>query len=102
MILHTNSVAISSTGVLSTNNSNIFLLFVRHKSWYNVVSLGRCSLFPSRVGLRTYQHPCNAFVGVSVKIFGRTRDEEGDRGSTVVKVLCYKSEGRWFDPSWCQ
>ena len=26
----------------------------------------------------------------------------GHRGSTVVKVLCYKSEGRWFDPSWCQ
>jgi len=25
----------------------------------------------------------------------------GDRGSTVVKVLCYKSEGRWFDRSWC-
>jgi len=25
-----------------------------------------------------------------------------DRGSTVVKMLCYKSEGRWFDPSWCQ
>ena len=20
---------------------------------------------------------------------------------TVVKVLCYKSEGRWFDPRWC-
>ena len=25
-----------------------------------------------------------------------------DRGGTVVKVLCYKSEGRWFDPSWSQ
>ena len=25
-----------------------------------------------------------------------------DRGGTVAKVLCYKSEGRWFDPSWCQ
>jgi len=25
----------------------------------------------------------------------------GDRGSTVVKALCYKSEGRWFDLSWC-
>ena len=25
---------------------------------------------------------------------------DGDRGSTVVKVLCYKLEGRWFDPSW--
>ena len=24
-----------------------------------------------------------------------------DHGSTVVKVLCYKSEGRWFDPSLC-
>ena len=24
------------------------------------------------------------------------------RGGTVVKVLCYKSEGRWFDSSWCQ
>jgi len=23
------------------------------------------------------------------------------RGSTVVKVLCYESEGRWFDPSCC-
>jgi hypothetical protein len=25
----------------------------------------------------------------------------GDRSSTVVKVLRYKSEGRWFDPRWC-
>ena len=26
----------------------------------------------------------------------------GVRSDTVVKVLCYKLEGRWFDPSWCQ
>ena len=25
----------------------------------------------------------------------------GDRGGTGVKVLRYKSEGRWFDPRWC-
>ena len=25
----------------------------------------------------------------------------GDRGSTVVKVLCYKSESRWFGTRWC-
>jgi len=25
----------------------------------------------------------------------------GDRGGTVVKVLCYKSEGRWFDSRRC-
>ena len=29
-------------------------------------------------------------------------NKKEDRDSTVVKVLCYKSEGRWFDPSWCQ
>ena len=23
------------------------------------------------------------------------------RGSIVVNVLCYKSEDRWFNPSWC-
>ena len=22
-------------------------------------------------------------------------------GGTAVKVLCYKSEGHWFDPRWC-
>ena len=25
----------------------------------------------------------------------------GDRGGTVVKVLCYKWKGRCFDPRWC-
>jgi len=25
----------------------------------------------------------------------------GGRGGTVVKVLRYKSEGRWFDSRWC-
>jgi len=24
-----------------------------------------------------------------------------DRGGKVVKVMCYKSEGRWFDSRWC-
>ena len=24
-----------------------------------------------------------------------------DRGGTVVKVLCNKSEGPWVDPRWC-
>jgi hypothetical protein len=23
--------------------------------------------------------------------------KHGDRGGTVVRILCYKSEGRWFD-----
>jgi len=29
--------------------------------------------------------------------FIRILSYDGDHGSTVVRVLCYKSEGRWFD-----
>jgi len=36
------------------------------------------------------------------RIYSASDTHSGNRGSTVVKVLCYKSEGRWFDPSWCQ
>jgi len=30
-----------------------------------------------------------------------TTFRRGGRGSTVVKALCYKSEGHWFDSRWC-
>ena len=36
------------------------------------------------------------------KTVGHYHSSVGDCGGTVVKVLCYKSECRWFDPSWCQ
>ena len=51
---------------------------------------------------------CDAFYTMVPMVVGNCElvlclylEELGDRGSTVVKVLCYKSEGRWFDPSWC-
>jgi len=34
-------------------------------------------------------------------VFDRSICTVWDRGSTVVKVLRYKSEGRLFDPRWC-
>jgi hypothetical protein len=34
-------------------------------------------------------------------VWGLVHDEHEDHGGTVVKVLCYKSEGRWFDSRWC-
>jgi hypothetical protein len=37
-------------------------------------------------------------IHVKENIFFSKKTSE-DRGSTVVKVLSYKSEGRWFDPS---
>jgi hypothetical protein len=38
---------------------------------------------------------------ISLRIFSSATILWGGRGSTVVKVLCYKSEGRWFDSRWC-
>ena len=31
-------------------------------------------------------------------VFGVLDDGQGDRGGTV---MCYKSEGHWFNPRWC-
>ena len=43
------------------------------------------------------------FLGPVIRSYGEVLPlHQGCRGGTVVKVLCYKSEGRWFDPSWCQ
>jgi len=40
-------------------------------------------------------------VAELLQIYFSSTEGKGDRGSSVVKVLCFKSEGRWFDPSWC-
>jgi len=37
---------------------------------------------------------------VHIKIDGITTSS-GDRDGTVVKALCCKSEGSWFDSRWC-
>jgi len=34
-------------------------------------------------------------------VFNVSIINSGDRGSTVVKAQCYKSEGRWFDSGRC-
>jgi len=39
----------------------------------------------------------NTYSSIKVTYFLRM----GDHGSAVVKVLCYKSEGCWFDFRWC-
>jgi hypothetical protein len=72
----------SSVNIFITNNRNILLLFVRRKSWYSVVSLGCCSLFPSRVGLRTYQYPGY-----------RQRSGNSNGGHTSTSCLPDKKEG---------
>ena len=46
--------------------------------------------FPIRNGLKQGD-------ALSPMLFNFALEYAGDRGSTVVKVLCYKSEGRWLD-----
>ena len=46
------------------------------------------------------QRPILSHPGSQVTYKNIRREIVEDRGSTVVKVLFNKSEGRWFDPSW--
>ena len=43
-------------------------------------------------------HNCATVTYSFALVFTHQFVPVGDRGNTVVKVLCYKSEGRWFDP----
>jgi len=75
-----------------------------------LVSYPGDTIFKSRSGDSSFPE----FLGVKTGILPQTRPRTlhiilipvhsliGDRGSTVVKALCYKSEGRWFDSRWCQ
>jgi hypothetical protein len=47
---------------------------------------------------------CVVFVWVWNLVYQITvviQTVDGDRGGTMVKVLCYKSEGCGFDSRWC-
>ena len=44
---------------------------------------------------------CRNYQGVSYVYWTVYRIDSGGRGGAVVKVLCYKSEDRLFDPTWC-
>jgi len=39
---------------------------------------------------------CSALSLLPVSHSYNTQESQGDRGGTLVKVLCYKSEGLWF------
>jgi len=43
---------------------------------------------------------CGPYLATRARLLS-FNSTQGDRDSTVIKVLRYKSEGRWFDSSWC-
>ena len=60
----------------------------------------------SKVVLVFHKHnTMKMYMGVEVYLLAivtSALNGDGDRSGTVVKVLCYKMEGRWFDPIWCR
>ena len=48
-----------------------------------------------------YEHSRRITSGKGKKKFIKSVYLKQNRSSTVVKVLYYKSEGRWFDSRWC-
>ena len=75
----------------------VFFFFVPVVDIHNAVRTGTIS-----VTVRVFCCVDSTSIVPPSRYFCIVLPSVGDRGSTVVKVLCCKSEGRWFDPSWCQ
>ena len=54
-----------------------------------------------QVWLKSDKNDGCVYIYIYVFIYVYSYIIMGDRGGTVVKVLSYKSEGRWFDSRWC-
>jgi uncharacterized pyridoxamine 5'-phosphate oxidase family protein len=89
-------------GLMTKHFLVIILLNAPEHIWHTVSATSFC--------LRIYE-PERRLTGLnmSFSVFDTTlilyntngTVQTGDSGGTVVKLLCYKSEGSWFDPSWC-
>jgi hypothetical protein len=84
---------------------NVWLSF---KCWFGVLKFYTYNLSNQNIWLKPTSTPLPktefstqySHMGIA-KDKTQLRRDPGDRGSTMLKVLRYKSEGRWFDPRWC-
>ena len=61
------------------------------KKYLNFLSIGCCNNETAVAGVRS----------MHIYILYLVFNVIGDHSGTVVKVLCYKLEGHWFNPGWC-
>jgi hypothetical protein len=55
-----------------------------------------------RIYIYIYFSACNTVaIYIYIPYFYKHTHIYGGRGSSVVKALCYKSGGRWYDARWC-
>jgi hypothetical protein len=87
------------SGYKTVSNAASFVISNAGGTFQNINAFARNVISCGPVQVYTAATPLNPTY---TYIFVYTIFHFGDRGSTVVKVLCYKSEGRWFDSKWCQ
>jgi hypothetical protein len=95
--LMTKELKTTPTGELTT---------AKQKSAAAYISNGTLQTSKSDVSVRPQKktvkmETSKEMAGDRNRSLGPLLERMGDCGGTVVKVLCYKSEGRWFDSRWC-
>ena len=81
-----------ATGHLSTGFSWFPCVYKRMLRWFPTLQVATTGY--------SYSHPELNFLDPYF-IFMCMHYNHCHRSGTVVKVLCYKSLGRWFDSRWC-
>jgi len=82
---------------------------INHRNHHSTTSIHIQYTYTNKSSTHILKHLNKMFIsyGLQPTIFKTVNTSTlhrstGDHGSAVVKVLCYKSEGHWFDPSWFQ
>ena len=104
---HDSNTLAKQTSTKDTNNPTHDRIWRRkYNLTYNSLYVDVTAICGIRTELTTeytlnhYDFPSIQFTCLTT-YFPTLRSSYGDRGSSVDKALCYKSEGRWLDPSWC-
>ena len=79
---------------LSLSLSSVMSDEVKPTAGTTVSCIGCCLQYTCTSVVKTIRGSGNAIFQLTYECFG-------ERGGTVVKVLCYKSEGCLFDSGWC-
>jgi hypothetical protein len=51
--------------------------------------------------MRKWTHIAGCSIKITIILESQYTIVHANNSATVVEVLCYKSEGRWFDSRWC-
>jgi len=85
----------------SSNKGGNIYKFTSKLTWFMYNQMSKLHSYMMLHGKTLGSHCVFKFKWLGLYLNFSTFFVKGDRGSTVVKMPCYKSEGRWFDSRWC-